>query len=98
MGVARCLAQEPRILLADEPVSNLDPASAGTILRLLKECATSRGATLIISSHQPKMVSEFVERFIGLKQGRNVFDQPAGALKPGDLTDLYRWQVADVAA
>ncbi len=98
VGVARCLAQEPRILLADEPVSNLDPASAETVLCVLKECAASRGATLIISSHQPKMVREFVERVIGLKQGRIVFDRPVGALTPGDLTGLYGWQVADVAA
>lgn len=98
VGVARCLAQEPRILLADEPVSNLDPTSAETILRLLKECAASRGATLIISSHQPKMVGGIVQRVIGLKQGQIVLDQPAGELKTRDLTGLYGWQVADAAA
>ena len=98
VGVARCLAQEPRILLADEPVSNLDPASARTVLRLLKACAAARGATLIISSHQPKMVSETVGRVIGLRQGCIVIDQPVGALKPGDLSSLYERQVAELAA
>lgn len=98
VGVARCLAQEPRILIADEPISNLDPTSAEKILGLLKACAQARGATLIISSHQPKLVAGFVDRVVGLKQGRIVFEQHAGALTPNQLADLYGWQVAQPAA
>ncbi len=98
VGVARCLAQEPRILLADEPVSNLDPTSTEAILNLLKECATNRGATLIVSSHQPKVISEYVQRVVGLKQGHVLCDRRVGSLEPGDLAGLYGWHVTDAAA
>lgn len=98
VGVARCLAQEPRILLADEPVSNLDPAGAEKVLGLLKTCAALRGATLIVTSHQPKLVAGYVDRIIGLTQGRIAFNRSAGALKSDDLAALYRWQVAQPAA
>ena len=98
VGVARCLAQEPGILIADEPVSNLDPNSATSILGLLEASAAARGATLIVSTHQPKLASGFVDRFIGLKQGRIAFDQPAGSLSSNDLAGLYGWQVAKPAA
>lgn len=98
VGVARCLAQEPRILIADEPISNLDPASAEKILGLLKTTAESRGATLIITSHQPRLVAGFVDRIVGLRGGKVVFDQSAGAMIPDDLVDLYGWQVAHSAA
>lgn len=98
VGVARCLAQEPRILIADEPISNLDPASAETILGLLDRSAEARGATLIVSSHQPKLVAGFVDRFVGLQQGRIAFDRTAGALTSDDLASIYGWRVAQPAA
>ncbi len=98
VGVARCLAQEPRILIADEPVSNLDPTGAASILGLLETSAATRGATLIVSTHQPKLASGFVDRFIGLKEGQMTFDQPAGSLNSSDLAELYGWQVAKPAA
>jgi phosphonate transport system ATP-binding protein len=98
VGVARCLAQEPCVIIADEPVSNLDPASAEHVLALLKTSAEARGATLIISSHQPKLIAGFVDRAVGLKLGRIAFDQPAEMMKPDELADLYRWQVSQSAA
>ncbi len=98
VGVARCLAQEPRILIADEPVSNLDPSGAESILGLLKASVEDRGATLIVSSHQPKLASGFVDRFLGLKHGRIVFDRSAGGLSSKDLAEIYGLQLAKPAA
>ena len=85
-------------MIADEPVSNLDPNSATSILGLLEATAAMRGASLIVSTHQPKLASGFVDRFIGLKQGCVAFDQPAGSLTPKDLGGLYGWQVEKTAA
>ncbi len=98
VGVARCLAQEPRILLADEPTSNLDPVAGEGILHLLKRCAETREATLVISSHQPKQVTGFVDRVLGLRQGRFALDRRVGALFSADLADLYRSRVSQPAA
>ncbi len=98
VAVARCLAQEPKVLIADEPVSSLDPTSAEKVLDLVRACAEARGATLLISSHQPKLVAQYVDRVVGLKEGQIAFDTPAGAVTPEQLGSLYGWHVADTAA
>lgn len=89
VAIARCLAQEPRLVLADEPVSNLDPVTAETVLALLRECATRRNATLLVSSHQPRLVARFVDRFVALERGRIVFDGAPDALRDDMLADIY---------
>jgi phosphonate transport system ATP-binding protein len=90
IAIARCLAQEPRLILADEPVSNLDPARAVEILTLLTGVGRARGATTIFSSHQPELAKRFAERVIGLQGGRVVFDRPSAALTGDATADLYR--------
>jgi len=89
VAIARCLAQEPRLLLADEPVSNLDPVTAESILALLRECATKRNAALLVSSHQPRLVSRYVDRFVALDRGRVVFDGAPEALHDELLAGIY---------
>lgn len=98
VAVARCLSQEPGILIADEPVSSLDPTSAEKVLDLLRACAVARGATLLISSHQPKLVAKYVDRIIGLKQGMVSFDTSADAVTAEELGSLYGWHVTHPAA
>ncbi len=102
VAIARCLAQDPGLLLADEPVSNLDPVTADTILALLKDCVTRRGAALIVSSHQPRLVARYVDRFVALDRGRIVFDGPPDALHDEKLIGIYEEtalrSVPDVAA
>ncbi len=89
VAIARCIAQEPRLMLADEPVSNLDPVTAETILSLLRDCATQRGATLLITSHQPRLIAPYVDRFIALDRGRIVFDDTPEKLGNERLLDIY---------
>lgn len=74
VGIARALVQEPTILLADEPVASLDPGSSQTVMRYLREAAEKRGLTAVISLHQVNLARQFGERFIGLADGRVVFD------------------------
>lgn len=90
VAIARCLAQEPRLILADEPVSNLDPARAGEILFLLTEAARARRATALFSSHQPDLARRFAQRIIGIRGGRIVFDVPTSELDEDATADLYR--------
>lgn len=89
VAIARCLAQEPRLILADEPVSNLDPARAEAILELITSRARDGGATVIFTSHQPDLVQRFADRVVGLKAGRIAFDSVPEALKPTQIEALY---------
>ncbi len=89
VAIARCLAQQPSLILADEPVSNLDPVTAKSILALLAACAKERGATLLMSSHQPGLVREYVDRTIALDGGQVAYDGPSGELDDDRLLRIY---------
>jgi phosphonate transport system ATP-binding protein len=90
VAIARCLAQEPLLILADEPVSNLDPARAGEILALVTGAARARGATVLFSSHQPDLARRFAQRIVGMRGGQIVFDVPTFDLHEDTTADLYR--------
>jgi len=74
VGIARALTQDPGLLLADEPVASLDPRAAQEVMQYLKDAATERDLTSIVSLHQVNIAREFGERFIGLRDGEVVFD------------------------
>ena len=75
MGIARALVQEPDLILADEPVSNLDPETAGEIMQLLERVCNSRHVTLMMSLHQPDLARRHAGRIITLEGGRLVADR-----------------------
>ena len=90
VAIARCLAQEPLLILADEPVSSLDPTRAAEILTLLTEAARARGATVVFSSHQPDLARRFAQRIVGMRDGRIAFDLPRSELSEAATADIYR--------
>ncbi|MBS3765641.1 phosphonate ABC transporter ATP-binding protein [Candidatus Bipolaricaulota bacterium] len=73
VGIARALMQNPKLLLADEPVSSLDPATSGTIMDYLAEI-NDQGKTVITSLHFLDLVRKYGTRAIGLKDGEIVYD------------------------
>jgi len=89
VGIARALAQEPNIILADEPVASLDPRTARTVLALLRQAAADLGITVLCNLHQVDLALEFGERIIGLASGRIVVDGPVGRLTPAQLQLIY---------
>ncbi len=89
VAIARCLAQEPKLILADEPISQLDPVNADRILRLLGDAAKKRRATLIFSSHQPSLALRMADRVVAMKAGRVVFDGAADKLSEKVLAEVY---------
>ncbi len=87
VAIARLLVQEPALVLADEPVSSLDPARAAEILELL--CEPAQEATMLVSLHQPELARQHCTRAIGLREGTLVFDVPIEELADELLAELY---------
>jgi phosphonate transport system ATP-binding protein len=93
VAIARTLAQQPRLILADEPVASLDPSTAGGVMALLKSIAKSEGVAILCSLHQVPFARAHADRIIGLSQGRIVlqagpdaFDETAYAALYGSAT------------
>ncbi len=89
VGIARVLYQQAELILADEPVSALDPALALATIRLLVGEAEQHGATLVASLHAVDLALNCFPRIVGIKAGGIAFDLPAGEVNDGLLHDLY---------
>jgi phosphonate transport system ATP-binding protein len=81
VAIARALAQEPSVMLADEPVASLDPETSMVVLDILKRINREDGITTIVNLHQLDLAKEYADRVIGFKGGKLVFDG-----KPEDVT------------
>jgi phosphonate transport system ATP-binding protein len=89
VGIARALAQDPELLLIDEPTASLDPKTSRQIMRLIVEICRERGLPAIINIHDVVLAQQFTDRIIGLQAGRVVFDGPPAALTEDALTRIY---------
>ena len=89
VGIARALAQDPELLLIDEPTASLDPKTSRQIMRLIVEICRERGLPAIINIHDVVLAQQFSDRIIGLQAGRVVFDGPPAGLTEGVLTRIY---------
>ncbi|SFB62842.1 phosphonate ABC transporter ATP-binding protein [Azotobacter beijerinckii] len=89
VGIARVLYQAPELILADEPVSAMDPVLAGHTLGVLNEEAARRGIALLASLHAVDLALAHFPRILGVREGRLVFDRPAQALTQAELDALY---------
>ena len=89
VGIARALYQRPELLLADEPVSALDPVLADAAVGQLVAQSQATGATLVASLHAVDLALRWFPRIVGMREGQIVFDQPARAVSPAMLHELY---------
>lgn len=89
VAIARVLAQDGRVVLADEPVASLDPESARHVLATLRSVARDRGIAVLCSLHQVELAREFADRLVGLKAGRIVFDRRPAELDAPTEQALY---------
>lgn len=92
VGIARALINDPLVILADEPVASLDPATAQEIMTLLREAAGERGAAVLCSLHQIDLARRFADRIVGLKDGQVVFDGQPADLTPAALATIFDGQ------
>lgn len=89
VGIARALAQQPRIILADEPVASLDPGTSHAVLSQLKDICREDGILVVVSLHQVELAREYADRIIALSGGQVTFDGPPKLLTEENLQSIY---------
>ncbi|MGP6173489.1 phosphonate ABC transporter ATP-binding protein [Corynebacterium sp. A21] len=89
VAIARALIQEPKIMLADEPVASLDPVSSASVIDLLAQIAREDDLTVICSLHQVQVALGFADRIIGLNSGQVVLDADAQSLSKEAALGIY---------
>jgi len=89
VGIARALIQKPKILLADEPCSSLDPKSTADILDFLKKINREDNITVICNLHIPELATKYASRVVGVSKGQVVFDGKPEKLASDILNRIY---------
>jgi len=89
VAIARALCQRATVILADEPVSALDPAAADQVMALLRELAHTDGLAVAAVLHQPELARTYADRVIGFREGQISFDTPAAAVDLAAIGALY---------
>jgi phosphonate transport system ATP-binding protein len=90
VALARVLVQDPKVILADEPISSLDPERSREIMDLLRDLSRPHGKTLVTSVHAFHFAQSHFDRIVGLREGEIVFDCAAGELTPERVAALYK--------
>ena len=89
VGIARALAQEPTVILADEPVASLDPPTSHLVMRDLQRINRELAITTIVNLHFLDLATAYADRIVGLRAGTLVFDGPGSAADAGVFEDIY---------
>jgi phosphonate transport system ATP-binding protein len=89
VGIARALMQEPKLLLADEPVSALDPATSHSVLKYIEQINRSEGVTVLCSLHFLSLARTYATRIIALKDGEMVFDGLPAEIDENRFKEIY---------
>jgi phosphonate transport system ATP-binding protein len=90
VGIARAIAKDPVMLLADEPVASLDPMIAHNVMSLLREIGNETGITVICNLHQVDLALKFADRIVGLSGGQTVLDVAARDVDNAYIRNIYR--------
>jgi phosphonate transport system ATP-binding protein len=88
-AIARALVQGAKLILADEPIASLDPASANRVMATLSDINRTEHLTVLVSLHQVDYAIRYCPRTIAMRDGAIVFDGPSAQLTPEFLTELY---------
>lgn len=89
VSIARALTQNPEILLADEPVASLDPATCHTVMDYLKKVNKELGLTIVCNLHFLSLVRQYADRVIALKEGRLVYEGDPKNIDQSWFEEIY---------
>lgn len=89
VAIARALMQEPRIILADEPVASLDPRNARVVMDALRDVNRSDGLTVLTNLHHLDTARSYCDRIVAMQNGRVMFDGPPQLLTPARVQEIY---------
>ncbi len=95
VAIARAVAQQPTLILADEPMASLDPKLSNVIMGILKEF-NKDGISVLVNIHVLELAVQYADRILGFNKGRLVFDGPPSALTEAEIERIYSGSVADL--
>ena len=89
VGIVRALMQQPALLLCDEPIASLDPASAQVVMELIRDVCRDRNIACIVNLHQVDAAVKYADRIIGMGKGDIVYDGPTAGLTEKLIERVY---------
>ena len=95
VSIARALTQEPKIILADEPVASLDPLTTEKVMNDLKRINQDLGITIVVNLHSVQLAREYGTRIIGVRDGGLVFDGPVSEATDQRLKQIYGSEIME---
>jgi phosphonate transport system ATP-binding protein len=96
VGIVRALMQEPSVLLCDEPIASLDPASAQVVMELIRDICRYRAIACIVNLHQVDAALKYTDRIIGMFEGEIVYDGPTAELTTPVIEKIYNKPMAEL--
>jgi phosphonate transport system ATP-binding protein len=89
VGIARAVMQQPKLLLADEPTSSLDPKTSVEIMELMRDLGREHGIPVIVNMHDVELARRFADRIVGMSGGKVVYDGVPDGLSDDVLKTIY---------
>ncbi|MDO1605724.1 phosphonate ABC transporter ATP-binding protein [Lactobacillus sp. YT155] len=94
VAIARTLIQNPKIILADEPIASLDPLTTKLVLDDLKSINEELGITVMVNLHSKELAKKYATRIIGLRAGELIYDKKINEVSEVDLDQIYNGETA----
>jgi phosphonate transport system ATP-binding protein len=98
VAICRALMQEPRLILADEPIASLDPRNAQVVMDALRDVNRQDGLTVLVNLHHLDTAREYCDRIVAMQQGKVVFDGVPAALTAEKIRSIYGISEEEFAA
>jgi phosphonate transport system ATP-binding protein len=89
VGIARAVMQHPKLMLADEPTSSLDPKTSVEIMTLVRDLGSAKNIPIIVNMHDVELAKRFADRIVGMSGGKVVYDGVPAGITDDQLKSIY---------